>query len=412
MRRIKNNKAEAFIHNSGLKSIHLHEPTSGVGIFGLVARAGSRFDPPECEGLAHFVEHTIFKGTKKRSAWHILNRMERVGGELNAYTGKEYMVVYTIFPAGNESRAVELLSDLVFNSTFPESQLDKEKDVVAEEIDSYLDSPSDRVYDDFEDLLFAGTPLGHNILGSEKSLTKFDSAQCRSFLCNSFTGGNMSAFYSGPVSSGRIAGLLDRFFHPLCSIPQTKASILAEPPERKFDEIVIVPTHQANVVMGACPGNLIRRDRVSMALLSNMLGGPGMNSILNVSLREKRGLVYTVETSFNSIPDTTWFTVYFASDPAKSDKCRQLVREAIDRLASDSLSPCQLAAVKKQYAGQLVMGCENRENEATELAKFYLVHDRLITPAESVASVMAVSADDIRQAASRLASLSSLTLRP
>ncbi len=407
----KNEKAQARAFTTGLKAVHLRERGSRMGIFGIVARAGSCFDPHNHPGLAHFVEHTVFKGTVRRSSWHILNRMERVGGELNAYTGKEYMVIYSLFPAGNESRAVELVADLVTNSIFPEKHLENEKDVVIEEINSYLDTPSEKIFDDFEDLLFAGTPLGHNILGNETSVKKLDSAMCRDFLLSRFAADNMALFYSGPASAERFFTMAEKYFDAL---PLTASGSMGKFPEinsTKFDTVQIEPSgHQANVLSGISLGKLTRQQRTTMALVSNLLGGPGMNSLLNISLREKYGLVYTVETAFNSLSMDDWFTVYYACDPEETARCRSLVSRCIEGLAEQQVSSRSLAAMKKQFAGQLTIGWENRENEATELAKFYLNHDRLASHRETLDLLDNVTAEDIRLVATRLTSLSTLTI--
>lgn len=407
----KKDRAQAQTFPSGLKAVHLHERGSRMGIFGAVARAGSCFDPPEHPGLAHFVEHTVFKGTVRRSSWHILNRMERVGGELNAYTGKEYMVIYTLFPAGNERRAVELVADLVTNSVFPGKHLENEKDVVIEEINSYLDTPAEKIFDEFEDLLFAGTPMGHNILGSEASVRELDSALCREFLRSRFCADNIALFYSGPASAERFFAMAEKYFSAL---PERATGGIEKYPGgngAKFDTVRIEPSgHQANVLSGVSLGKLTRSERTTMALVSNILGGPGMNSLLNISLREKHGLVYTVETAFNSLSMDDWFTVYYACDPEETAHCRSLVAQCIDRLASSEVSPRALYAMKKQFAGQLTLSWENRESEATELAKFYLNHNRLVSHRETFELLEGVTADDLRDAASRLTGLSTLTL--
>ena len=277
--------------SNGLRLVHCHTPKAHSGIFGVAVRAGSADERPDEAGLAHFVEHTIFKGTSKRSSWHIINRMEAVGGELNAFTTKEETVVYSIFPAGAAQRAAELISDLVSNSRFPDAELDKERNVVADEIDSYLDSPSDAVFDDFEDLMFSGRGVGHNILGTRETLAGFDSTACAGWLRRFYVPGNMVAFYSGSQNAGRISAMVEKYFGTMenTAIPQRIETAGSEKKRDAFNVRKTIDSHQAHCVTGIEVPGLYSDSRHAVSLLTNLTGGPGMNSLLNVALRERRG---------------------------------------------------------------------------------------------------------------------------
>ena len=381
---------------NGLRIVYARRE-GNVAFCGLAVNAGSR-DEAELHGLAHFVEHTIFKGTRRRKAWHILNRMELVGGELNAYTTKEETLVYSVFPSGNMQRAMELLSDLVENSMFPEHELEKEREVVLEEIHSYRDSPSEAVYDDFEDLIFAGNPLGHNILGCEATLERIGTEECRAYLKNQYVPENMVLFGVGSVTPERFMRMADRYFS------QMHHSLLRQPrvpvvPQPCFDELRRIDSHQAHCVVG-CPTFGMHDDRkYALLLLNNILGGPGMNSLLNVAIRERRGYAYTVESSATLFSDCGLFTIYFGSDESHASKCRKLIAAELDRLATKGLSPRALEAAKKQYAGQLLVSSESVESYALSMGKSVLNFGHVNTVNEITERIKAVTADELRTVA-------------
>ncbi len=394
---------------SGLTVVHSRCPGAAVDYCGCVVKVGSRDDDPDAYGMAHFVEHTLFKGTRRRSSWHIINRMERVGGELNAYTTKEETVVYTIAPAGNTARAFDLLADLLTSSRFPQTELDKEREVVADEINSYLDTPSEAVYDDFEDMLYAGTPLGHNILGEEKALAGIDSARCVQYLHDWYAMDNMVIFYCGAASADRIATDIERRFAALpryCRGHATTVINSAAPFGHRRD----IGSHQSHTVMGCATPGLFDPGRYALMLLTNILGGPGMNSMLNVQLREKRGYVYSVDASATLLSDTGVFTIYFGCDPDDTPRCMELVRRQMMRLADGCLSPTQLAAAKKQYLGQLAVASDSRESMIISAARAAMYYGRVAPPSEVAAQINAISAEQISATAQNLVNLSHLSL--
>lgn len=398
--------------SNGIRAVHTLCRGCAVAIFGVTVKAGSRNESQDEHGLAHFVEHTIFKGTGHRRACHIINRMEAVGGELNAFTTKEETVIYSVFLSGNLARAAELIADLVSDSRFPERELVKEREVVADEIDSYLDSPSEAIFDDFEDYIFAGSSLGHNILGTTDSLSHFDSEACRGFIERNYTTDNMVAFYSGPRSANVVFSQMERY---LSTIPSRKREnvILDVTPKinASFDKAHKLATHQAHCLIGARVPSYLDRRRYATAILTNIMGGPGMNSLLNVSLRERRGLVYNVEASTALFSDCGIMTVYFGCDPSDCGRCRELVAQEFDHLET-TLTPKRLEAAKRQYLGQLVIASENRENSALGVARSLLWRNEVIEPSVTESAILCLTIDDVLEAAKPMMNPSILTFSP
>lgn len=406
-------QAQIITLSSGLRLVYIQHHGVGAGIFGITVGAGSADEGPTTYGLAHLVEHTIFKGTLRRRPWHIINRMEAVGGELNAFTTKEETTVYTIFPQGAAARAIELVADLAINSQFPEAELDKEREVVIDEINSYRDTPSEAVYDDFEDMVYAGTPLGHNILGSAETVAAFGSKDCRDFLHRHYTVGNTVVFYSGPQSPNHIADLVERCFEGLphgAEKKQTAANVFTT----KSAEVTIDGLHQSHVVLGIEVDSLYGDGRYADGLFSNLLGGPGMNSLLNVELRERSGLVYTVESSLTRFTSSGLMTVYFGCDPDDTARCLDLCRRTARKLADTPAGTLErrLDRAKRQWLGQLAIGSENRENRIMGAARALLQTGRIITDAEATEHIQTIKAGQIKSRAEALLSPATLIFHP
>lgn len=396
---------------NGLRLVHIHDPYSRVGIFGVCVRVGSADEKEGEFGLAHFVEHTIFKGTQQRSSIDILNCMEAVGGELNAYTTSEATVVYSIFPAEYLERATDVIADLVMNSQFPHAELVKEKQVVLDEINSYLDSPSEAIFDSFEDFMFAGCGYGHNILGTPKSVRSFNSSACRGFLDRYYRAGNMVAFYCGPATSDNCADLVLQYFRDLNSeaVDAERTTLNCTP---GFHRHKYLPVHQAHVLLGACVSTPTPRQRYAAALFANILGGPGMNSLLNVQLRENRGLVYSVEASATFLAaGQCLLTVYFGCDADDRKECIDICNDVLMQLSDGSaLSDEEFAQALTQFLGQRTIAVENRESRIIASARSTLFYgepepDQLVR--QGIASlvkndVAAVAADFISYSSSLL----------
>lgn len=398
------NSPETFTYHNlsnGLRIVHLRHP-SDVEYCGVAVRVGSRDERPGEEGLAHFVEHTIFKGTNRRRSWHIINRMEAVGGELNAYTTKEETTIYSAFPIGNLDRAAELIADLTIGSVFPQAQIDKEREVVAEEIDSYLDSPAEAVFDDFEDLIFSGTPLGHNILGNRHALATFDSAKCREFLHRFYVAGNMVFFYAGPAAPDRVFRVVEKHFTPLpdAEINRHDTPLPNQPPfrNRRDDQ----DNHQAHNIIGARVCSIHSPARHSVALLNNIIGGPGMNSRFNIILREKRGLVYTVDSSTSIMTDAGLLTIYFGCNPDDIDRCVNLIFSELRKLAENPLTDRVLQAAKRQYIGQMIVSAASIEQLILSAARATLLLGNARTISQTAAAINNLTPADIQTAAQTL----------
>jgi predicted Zn-dependent peptidase len=382
--------------------IHLPD-VSPVACCGLAVNAGARDERPDESGLAHFVEHMLFKGTQKRKAWHILNRMENVGGELNASTSREETLIYAVFRTEDYGRAVELIADIVLHSRFPDSEVDRERDVILDEIRSYEDSPSELIFDEFENLLFEGHPLGHHILGNRRSLRSFGSQSALDFVRRRYTAGNMVFFSLGSIDFRRAVRLADKY---LSDLPARPPEGLRQPPPppplRPLPCLKKKKTRQAHVLTGGRAFDLYDARRIPLLLLNNLLGGPGMNSRLNVSLREKRGLVYSVESCVAAYTDTGLCAVYFGTDPKNREQVTRLTHNELQRLRDHRLSDFQLAAAKKQLTGQLAIAAGQKENLFLGLGKSFLHRNRYEPLPALFAKIHAVSAAQLQDIAAEL----------
>ena len=386
---------------NGLRIIH-RPAASKVGYCGLAVNAGSRDELDSQFGMAHFVEHTIFKGTTNRKSWHILNRMELVGGELNAYTSKEETFIYSIFPCEHYGRAIDLLGDLVQNSIFPGEEIEKEREVVLDEIDSYRDMPSEAVYDDFEDYLFAGSGLGHNILGTEKCLENIGSADLMNFLKNLYVPSNMVFFSCGNIKFDKLCKLADKAFGNMSHQLNRKPRIVPVQ-DNKFTKVFDLENHQSHTLYGSRIFGMYDERKYELALLNNMLAGPGMNSLLNVALREKRGYVYTVESNTTLYSDTGLFSIYFGCDKEHTAPCLRIIRNTLNNLAQNKMTATKLDAVKRQYIGQMLVSFENKENSAIALGKNMLYFNKVSTYEEISERIKAVTADQMLEVARLIA---------
>lgn len=364
-----------FTLPNGLRIIHESSPTN-VAYCGFAVNAGTRDELPHEQGMAHFVEHLIFKGTEKRKAWHILNRMENVGGDLNAYTNKEETVIYSAFLKEHFNRAAELLTDIVFHSIFPAHEIEKEVDVIIDEIQSYEDSPTELIFDDFEELIFPNHPLGRNILGKPSLLRKFSSKDAFHFVHRYYKPENMVFFVLGNLTFSKIIRTMEKLTADLP--PFHTGNFLRTTPDEYHPQDLVLhkDTHQAHVMIGGRGYHAYDERRTGLYLLNNILGGPGMNSRLNVSLRERKGLVYNVESNLTSYTDTGTFCIYFGCDPQDTDYCISLVHKELKKLRDKALTSLQLAAAQKQIIGQIGVASDNFENNALSMGKCFLHYQK------------------------------------
>ena len=415
-------KYNTYTLDNGLRIIHLPSD-SKVVYCGYQINAGTRNEEPGEEGLAHFCEHVTFKGTERRKAWHILNCLESVGGDLNAYTNKEGTVYYSAILKEHIARAVDLLSDIVFHSVYPQAEIDKEVEVICDEIESYNDSPAELIYDEFENILFKGSPLGHNILGTAEQVRAFKTEDALRFTRKLYRPDNAIFFAYGDIDFKKLVKLIQKALGECpkgrelaCSADcksaetPTEERIAEETPteERIAEEtptgetpteemeagdanhkvqsskfnvqskvagqtiVMQKNTHQAHVMIGTQAYDVNDDRRMPLYLLNNMLGGPGMNAKLNLALREHNGLVYTVESTMVSYGDTGTWSIYFGCDEHDVKRCLRLVRKELDKFMQKPLSDAQLKAAKKQIKGQIGVACDNRENFALDFGKSFL----------------------------------------
>lgn len=399
------NFAPAMIYNThtlacGLRVIHL--PSSSPVVYcGYQIDAGTRDEQPGEEGLAHFCEHVSFKGTDRRNALKIINTLESVGGELNAYTNKEDTVYYAGLLKDHLPRAVDLLTDIVFHSRYPQGEIEKEVEVICDEIESYNDSPAELVYDEFENAVFRHHPLGHNILGTAERVRSYTTTDARRFTKRFYVPQNAVFFAYGDVDFNRLVCLLERATSDLPAAEPAHVSGAAESVLCYEPGAVELNhgTHQAHVMIGNRAYCAHDSRRMPLYLLNNILGGPGMNARLNISLRERNGLVYTVESSMVSYSDTGVWSVYFGCDPHDVSKCLRLVRRELDRMMAAPLSASRLEAAKRQLKGQIGVACDNRESFALDFGKTYLHYGRTRDITSLYNSIDAVTAQQIQRVA-------------
>ena len=389
-------KYNTYTLDNGLRIIHLPSD-SKVVYCGYQINAGTRNEEPGEEGLAHFCEHVTFKGTERRKAWHILNCLESVGGDLNAYTNKEGTVYYSAILKEHIARAVDLLTDIVFHSVYPQAEIDKEVEVICDEIESYNDSPAELIYDEFENIIFKGSPLGHNILGTAEQVRSFKTEDALRFTRKLYRPDNAIFFAYGDIDFKKLVRLLKKSFlseerrvkseettfgdrrESQFNSPEAQAQFNIQHStfntQHSFEGQTIVMqknTHQAHVMIGTRAYDVSDSRRMPLYLLNNMLGGPGMNAKLNLALREHNGLVYTVESTMVAYGDTGVWSIYFGCDEHDVKRCLRLVRKELDKFMQKPLSEAQLKAAKKQIKGQVGVACDNRENFALDFGKSFL----------------------------------------
>lgn len=387
------------LHN-GLR-VAMQRTDAKVAYIGVVIGSGSRDEAADRHGLAHFVEHTIFKGTWKRRSAAISARMESVGGELNASTSKENTIIYTSAPAGYAERAIELLADIIANSLFPQHEVETEHDVVVEEIKSYLDTPSENVYDEYEERIFKGNALAHNILGTPESVRSLTGRDCRQFLDHNYTPGNMVVYISAPDDPEKLAKRVEKHFG-LLNFPFKRLPRIEPAPVVAFDEVIDNEGFQAHTIYGTQTFSRKDERRFALYLLNNYIGGPCMSSRLNSELREKRGLVYSVD-SFNSMfSDTGLWSVYIGCDKSNVSKCLRIVRRELDKLAQTTMSERMLDKIKTQYCGQLLVGTDNRENMAINIGKSLLFRGAIYDTSYTAERIRSVTATELREVAELL----------
>ena len=426
-------KYNTYTLKNGLRIIHLPSP-SQVVYCGYQIAAGTRNESSGEEGIAHFCEHMTFKGTERRNAIQIINALEGVGGELNAFTNKEDTVFYAAISKEHFSQAVDILTDIVFHSQYPQHEIEKEVEVICDEIESYNDSPAELIYDDFENIIFEGHPLGHNILGNAEQLRTYTTEDALRFVRRNYRTNNAIFFAYGDVDFAKICKSVEcRTDSVECRVENVEFATAAEiscgavarsssagllPEGRKNSKLYTLnsqlivrqlSTHQSHVMLGTRAYDIHHPMRIPLYLLNNILGGPGMNARLNISLRERNGLVYTVESTMVSYSDTGIWCIYFGCDSHDIKRCLKLVRRELDKMMQKPLSTTQLRNAKRQLKGQIAIACDNREQFALDFGKSFLHYGWEKDITHLYESIDNVTAEDIQKVANELFATNKLT---
>ncbi len=382
---------------NGIRIILSHTP-SRVVYSGVYINVGSRDEAGADEGMAHFIEHSLFKGTERRRAHHILNRIDGVGGELNAFTTKEETALYATSLREHLGRCLELFADILFHSTFPEAEIEKEKDVVLEEINSYNDSPSELIFDQFEELAYEGHPLAHNILGSKRNVRHFTAERLRRHLQACYTPSRMVVTVAGDVRFDQLVRMCEHYFGSYGNHPSA-VDRSVRPVFRRFERHVNRRTHQAHLLLGCEAPDVYHRDKTAFTLMNNLLGGPAMNSRLNVAIRERYGFCYTVESQYVPLSDTGLFYVYAGVDLGAQERVVELIKQELRRMVDTALTERQLRRVQQQFIGQMAVNNDLGLNEMQSIGKAFLNFDHVDTLEEMNADIMGVTAADLQRVA-------------
>lgn len=403
-----------FVLPNGIKIIHQQVAHTKVSHCGFILDIGSRDEQPEQQGIAHFWEHMAFKGTKKRRAFHILNRLDAVGGELNAYTTKEKICFYASVLEPYFGNALELLYDITFESVFPEKQIERERNVILEEMAMYYDTPEDAIQDDFDDLIFSGHPLGRNILGTTESIRKFQRNDFTQFISENLDTEKVIFSSVGPMPMKKVVRLAEKHFS---QIPLFSSHKKREPFQHYTPKTTVAYRNltQSQCAIGGLAYDIKDEQRLPFFALINILGGPGMNSRLNLALREKYGYVYSVEASYSPYIDTGMFGIYFGIEPARLEKGISVVHKELKKLRDTPLGTIQLHNAKEQLIGQLAMAEENYTNLMLMLGKSLLDLQRIEETEEIFKSINNIKASTLQDIANEMfeeKKLSILTFSP
>lgn len=392
---------------SGIKCV-LKQTSSQTVYCALMTNTGTRDELVNEHGIAHFLEHMFFKGTKHRKPYHINSLLDNVGGELNAYTAKEETVVHATILKRDFPKAADLIVDVFFNSIFPQVEIDKEYGVILDEINAYKDSPAEMIFDDFEDLVFEGSSLGRNILGTKKSLKKVKTVDFHKFIDRNYSTENSVFMVMGNISIKRFQAVCDKY---LGAIPAKSSSRTREILPAYIPRTVEIKknSYQIHTIIGARAYSFNDSRRIALALLSNILGGPSANSILNVLLREKHGLTYGVENNFSIYSDSGIASIYFSCDKENHTKCIDLINSVLKQMREKEISATQLSRAKKQLIGQLTISSDNNESYLISSGKSFLMYGDIDTMERSHFRVGTITAKDILDVANDIFSPENLT---
>lgn len=385
---------------NGIRVIH-YKTDSTVGHLGVLINTGSRDEEDDEHGLAHFIEHSVFKGTKKRRAFHVLSRIEDVGGELNAYTTKEETTLYSTFLSQDYERAAELLSDILFNSVYPQKEINREKEVIAEEINSYKDSPSELIFDEFEELIYDGHPIARNILGTAQNINRFTRDSILSFIDNNYHTDEMVLSSVGNLDFQKLIKYAERYFGQA----QSKLRVNKRVPFSNYIpgfRTTIKDTFQTHCIIGNLAYDVHHSSRIAMVLLNNLIGGQAMNSRLNLALRERKGMAYNVESSYTAYSDTGLFNVYFGTDKENFERAVSIVKKEFKQLRETKLGGVQLIKAKKQLIGQIAISTESHDDLMLAIGKSYMLYNRVDPLSVVFKKIEEITANDILEVANQI----------
>jgi len=393
--------------SNGIRVVH-KEKNSDVSFCGIMIATGSKDEKEDEHGITHLIEHTLFKGTKKRKAYHILSYMENVGGEINAYTTKEETCIHTSFYNNYYERSLELLSDILYNSIFPEIEIEKEKKVIIDEINSYRDTPIELIYDDFEEKVFAGNPIGRNVLGSEESLKNITRGKILSFIKRNYPTDQTIISSVGNIKFDKLVKLVEKYFG---KVPPKKYidSKIVDINYKPFQLSIKKNTHQSHCIIGNVAYDVKHPDRFAMLLLNNIIGGPGMNSRLNVLLREKNAFAYNIDSNYTAYNNTGIFTVYFGTDSKNLERSIKLIVREFEKFQEKPLTNLQLNKAKRQLIGQIAIASENSEHSMLTMAKSCLVYNKVFTINEIKSFIESVTPEQICRIASEVLNVNKLS---
>jgi len=399
---------ENYTLENGIRVVHLHSK-SAVGHCGIIINAGSRDEEENEHGMAHFIEHAIFKGTKKRKTYHILSRMEDVGGEINAYTTKEETTIHTSFLKNDFERALELISDITFSSTFPSKEITREKEVIIEEINSYKDDPAELIFDDFEELIFKNQALGKNILGNPKDLRRFTKKDIESFITKNYHTDEMVICSVGDIPFKKVIKLATKYFGQIEANPRARERNKIEnyTPEIRTEN---KGTYQTHCIIGNIAYNVQDKKKIILTLLDNLLGGPGLNSRLGLLLREKHGLAYHVESNYTPYSDIGVFSIYFGTDKENLNKCKKLIRKEFELLKTKKLGIVQLKKAKRQLFGQIAISSENNANVMLSIGKSFLLFNKADDLDIIKEKIEAITVEDIQEVANEILNFDKMSM--
>ena len=391
---------QTFTLPNGIRLVHKQIP-GNVAHCGLYINAGSRDETEEEHGIAHFIEHCVFKGTERRNLYQVLNRLENVGADLNAFTTKEDTCIHASFLNPYYERTLELISDICFHSTFPDKELLKEKEVIIDEIKSYKDTPAEQIFDDFEDLVFEGHPLGRNVLGTPKNVRKFNGDHIRKFIGRNYTTDKMVISSVGNVEMKKLIRWVMKYFSFIDGVSGNDQRITFNDyqPRQVIRKRKIFQTH---CMIGATGYSLQDDRRFALAFINNILGGPMMNSRLALALRERNGITYHIESNYVSFTDTGLFSIYFGTNREMLDKAITLTHAELDKLRKNKLGIVQLQTAKNVIIGQLALSQESQLNQMLAMGKSFLVMDRYIDFEEINRIILDLTAEKIQETANEI----------